>query len=115
MKVNRNLSQNRVAAYECSIFGSAVQRGKWVTGWYGGFHEERLKEELMPKLTEYVHMGLASYPILLVSYLLESQTDVSIEGPLVRDVKFRPRRRRTLHQNEVIVHSEAEYQVISRT
>ena len=70
LQIGRNLSEHRIAAYECTVEGSAIKKGKWVVAWYGMFHEQRLKEEIVPKLTEYASQG-ASYPFLINSYMLE--------------------------------------------
>ena len=95
LQIGRSLSEHRVAAYECAADTSAVTKGKWVAGWYGMFSEDRLTEEILPKLSEYVQQSLASYQILIASHMLEGKTDVGIEGnpkqALARDVKFRPR------------------------
>ena len=50
---SRNLSEYRVAAYECTVSGSSVNKGKRVVTWYGMFDEERLKQEIMPMLAAY--------------------------------------------------------------
>lgn len=70
LQIGRNLSEHRIAAYECIVGALAVSKGKWVVGWYGTFDKKRLKEELMPKLADYVQLSSASYPILIVSYTL---------------------------------------------
>ena len=108
LQIGRNLSKYRIAAYECTIDGSAVKKGKWVLGWYRMFHEERLKQELMPKLAEYAGQG-ASYPFLITSYLLESKADVLLG---TKDVKFRPRPRQTANQNEAVVYSRNRYKLL---
>lgn len=115
LQIGRNLSEHRIAAHECIASGSTPNKSKQVVGWYGMFHEERLKQEIMPKLTEYVRKG-ASYPFLITSYRLESKTDAWIEKPgkrgQVRDVKFRPRRRREAAQKEAVVYSETRYELL---
>ena len=96
LQIGRNLSEHRIGAYECTVAGQEVTRGKWVVGWYGMCDERRLKEEIFPKLSEYASQG-ASYPFLITSYVLESKTDVRIDTDSQRakpkDVNFRPRRR----------------------
>ena len=116
LQIGRNLSEHRITAYECTVEGSAVKKKKGgVAGWYGMFDEQRLKEKIVPKLTEYASQG-ASYPFLITSYMFEGKTDVGIEGnpkqARARDVKFRPRRRRTAHQNEAVVYSATRYQLL---
>ena len=114
LQVGRNLSDHRIGAYQCTVDGSVVSKGKWVVGWYGMFSEERLRAELIPKLSEYVQQAIATYPILLTTYMLESKSDVWIaghpKGARAGDVKFRPRQQRTSQQDEVIVHSATKYQ-----
>jgi hypothetical protein len=116
IQIGRNLSEHRLGAYECIAEGSTVRKGTWVAGWYGTFSEDRLREEIMPKLSEYVQQSLASYPILITSYMLEAKTDACIDGDTEkakeRDVKFRPRRRRMSQQYEAIVHSKTRYQLL---
>ncbi len=115
LQIGRNLSEHRIAAYECTVDASAVTKGKRVAGWYGMFHEEQLKQEFMPKLAEYADQG-RSYPFLITSYKLEGKTDTWIETPgkrgRARDVKFRPRRQRTAHQSEAVVYSRTRYQLL---
>ena len=107
LQIGRNLSQYRVSAYECSVEGSAVNKGKRLTGWYGMFHEQRLIQEIAPKLAEYASQG-ASYPFLITSHLLEGKADLSIKG----DVKFKPRRPRSVQQNEAVVYSSTRYELL---
>lgn len=116
LQIGQNLPEHRLGAYECIAEGSTVRKGKWVAGWYGTFSEDRLREEILPKLSEYVQQSLASYPIVITSYMLEDKTDVWIDGNTkkakARDVKFRPRRRRTSQQYEAIVHSNTRFQLL---
>ena len=115
LQIGRNLSEHRIGAYECTVAGPAVKRGKWVVGWYGMCDERRLKEEIFPKLSEYANQG-ACYPFLITSYMLESKTDVWIEThgqkAKAKDVNFRPRRRRTAQQTEAVAYSATSYELL---
>ena len=110
-----NLSEHRLAAYECIVNGSAVKQGKRVAGWYRMFDEERLKLEIMPKLAEYAKEG-RPYPFLVTSYMLEGKTDVLVEWSATRrrvvGAKFRPRQQRTNHRNEAVVYSATDYRLL---
>ncbi|PKB72884.1 MAG: hypothetical protein BZY75_04645 [SAR202 cluster bacterium Io17-Chloro-G7] len=79
------------------------------------FDEQRLTQEIIPKLSEYTTQD-ASYPFLVTSYMLESKTDVSIEMSVNQEhtgnVKFKPRRRRTVQQNEAVIYSVTRYRLL---
>ena len=111
----RKLSEHRIAAYKCTVEGSSPKKGKRVAGWYGMFDEKKLTQEIIPKLAEYAGQD-ATYPFLVTSYMLESKTDVSVETPEkqghARDVKFRPRRRRTAQENEAVVYSPTRQELL---
>ena len=111
----RKLSEHRISAYECCVEGSAVMKGKRVTAWYGMFDELRLIHDIVPKLSEYARHG-ASYPFVVTSHTLEGKTDVWVVPPgqqdQARDVKFRPRRRRTAQQNKAVVYSPTRYELL---
>ncbi len=67
LQIGRNLSEHRIAAYECTVEGSVLEKhGEQVAGWYGMFDDQRLRQEIVPKLTEYASHG-ASYPFLITS------------------------------------------------
>jgi hypothetical protein len=115
MRIARNISEYRVAAYECAAESSGIVKGKRIAGWYGMFDEARLRTELVPKLAEYV-IHDASYPFLITSYRLVGKTDFRVEpdrhGRHRDDVKFTPRRRSTPHQYEAVVHSGNSYELL---
>jgi len=117
-KVGRKYSTDRVSAYECELDapGNPVRKLRHVVGWYGMFHEERLRVEFMPKLAEYAHKG-RRYPFLLTERRLADKTDVRLlyHPPRRRpDIEFTPRRAdaRFVERWLAVVLSEADYRLL---
>ena len=101
---------DRVAAYQCVENAVGIAKGKRVTGWYRTFNEDLLKSEFIPKVSEYVALEEASFPILITSYQLESKTNVRLES--ARGVKFDRRRRKSTEKYEAVIRSAADYMLL---
>ena len=110
LRIQRNIPVDRVAAYQCVEDAVGIAKGKRVTGWYRTFSEDRLKSEFIPKVSEYVALEEASFPILITSYLLEPKTNVRIES--ARGVKFGRRSRKFPEKYEAVIRSAADYTLL---
>lgn len=93
-----------------------VIKGERVFGWYGEFYEERLKEEIMPKLHEKVQLGAYAYPFLITSYSLVDATEIYIKDDTKpvrkQDVKVRPRTRTNGQQDRAIIFSKTQHRML---
>jgi len=117
IEVGRNLSRDRISAYECEMraSGELVKR-KYVTGWYGIFTVERLKSELTPKLAEWAVQGLA-YPFLITSHQLKDKTTIHITPPPEKrarssDIRFSPRQQSSPQTWLAVVLSATEFKLL---
>ena len=122
--VGRTHSTWRIGAYECEVDLSRnpvriVSRPKTkqpVAGWYKIFTLNRLQQEIMPKLKEYVDQGNI-YPFLIVTYQLENKSKVTLpedksRKATTKDIKFSPRERRSRPEWVAVVYSESEYKIL---
>jgi hypothetical protein len=118
IQIGRNLSGNRVSAYECEILPSkALVQHKYVRGWYGIFSVDRLKDEIMPKLHEYIGNGY-SYPFLITSHMLQNKTTAFIDAPQLKkakasDVKFSRRKQCTPSTQHAVIFSSTDFMLLS--
>jgi hypothetical protein len=120
--VGRPYSTWRISAYECDVdlSGNPKKQGKYVVGWYGVFTPDRLRQEIMPKLSEYAAQENA-YPFLIVSYQLENKSKVALPDYKSRkitrasDIKFSHRQRRSIPKWEAVVYSATECKILPDT
>jgi hypothetical protein len=108
--IGRPYSNWRIRAYECEVDVSdkVVKKGKSVTGWYGLFTEDKLKNEIIPKLSEYAAQGNV-YPFLIVSYRLENKANV-----IMPEGKPLPRRQISPIDWVAIVYPSSKYKILSK-
>lgn len=119
IKVSRNIPRGRISAYECEldVFGKPIGRGRYVTGWYGVFTVERLRNELMPKLAEYAAQGWP-YPFLITCHELEGESTVTIapkHGKLratASEIKFSRRQRKSAQTCLAVIVSVTEFSLL---
>lgn len=115
IQVSRNIPRGRISAYECEldVFRKPIERGRYVTGWYGVFSVERLRNELMPKLAEYAAQGW-SYPFLITCHELEGESTatIALKPSKVRatasQIKFSRRRQKSAQTCLAVVVSVTE-------
>lgn len=117
--IGRPYSIYRINAYECEVDHSnnPIKQGKYVVGWYGMFTPDRLKNEIMPKLSEYAAQE-NTYPFLIVTYQLQDKSKVIL--PLNKpnksikssDIKFSRRSKRSLPKLVAVVYSAKECKVL---
>lgn len=122
-RVPRNLSPDRLNAYECQLDASGKPiKGRYVKcgGWYGTFTVERLRDELMPKLAQHAAHGVWSYPFLITYHLLEVQATVHISHSQIdhtgkargEDIKITPRPPRSAQTWHAVVLSPTEFKLL---
>ncbi len=118
IKIGRKYPEWRISAYECEFDSSGIsyklgETGKpaYVLGRYGWFNEDRLQEEIIPKLSEYVEAREAQYPFLITQHRLERETTAHITS--LKGVKFDPRKPATGHSWCAVVLSRTEYKLLS--
>jgi len=117
--VGRPYSTWRTSAYECEVdlSGNPVKQGKYVVGWYGAFTPNKLRQEIMPKLSQYAAQENI-YPFLIVSYQLENKSKVTLPVDKSRkitrasDIKFSRRQRRSLSKWVAVVYSATECKIL---
>jgi hypothetical protein len=117
-KIGRKYSADRVRAYECELdsSGKPVRKLRYVTSWYRMFHEERLRTQFLPKLTDSARKG-RRYPFLLTQGSLMDKTDVSFRHHPPRtasDIRFAPRKADTRFGETwlAVVLSETQYRLL---
>ena len=110
MRTQRNIPVDRVAAYQCVEDAVDIAKGKRITGWYHTFSEDRLIAEFIPKVSQYVALEEASFPILITSYQLEPKTDAKEE--IDKRVKFDRRSRKSPEKYEAVIRSAADYMLL---
>lgn len=118
----RHLTRQRIGVYECSLDASGIPfRGHVLDREYdkGGFSEELLKNKWMPSLASKCNMKGWAYPLLVTSYVLKKNTDVTFIKPPNRkatskDVtKILPRKREGPEKREAVILSATEYKLLS--
>ena len=117
LQVERNLSRWRISAYECEInqSGNPIKRPGCIAGWYGEFRPDRLENEIIPKLAEYVAQGRL-YPFLITSHQLEKEATVHFMKEKIRrasDMKFSRRQRKSKQTPVAVVFSETQFKTLS--
>jgi len=119
IKLGRPYPSLRIGAYECDLDrgGDPTKKSGQIAGWYGTFTPDRLQEEIMPKLAEYVAQG-RHYPFLIVTYQLENKAkvglrkDVQAKKVKASDIRFSQRRRESALRPTAIVSSASEYRLL---
>jgi hypothetical protein len=116
--IGRKYSDKRISAYECSLDVSGnLRQGSYITGWYGMFNEQRLRNELIPDIERlWIPKGKA-YPLLITSHLLEKGTQLFIKVPIGRkagckDATFNRRQRKSPDKWVAVVLSPTEYKLL---
>ena len=119
IKLGRPYPSLRIGAHECDLDqgGDPTKKSRQIAGWYGTFTPDRLQEEIMPKLAEYVAQG-RHYPFLIVTYQLENKAKVGlhegVEAKKVKasDIRFSRRRRESALRLTAVVSSASEYRLL---
>lgn len=112
--------QWRTGAYECELdaFRNPVSKGNYVLGRYGMFTTEKVKKEIMCKLSEYADQG-KNYPFLITTYRLEKKAKVTVpEKPAKeiapKDVTKFPRQKVPVTEEWLaVVYSSTDYKFLS--
>ena len=110
MRTQRNIPVDRVAAYQCVEDAVGIAKGKRVTGWYRTFSEGRLISDFIPRVSQYVALEEASFPILITSYQLEPKTNVKEDS--ARGVKFDRRSRKSPEKYEAVIRFATDYMLL---
>jgi hypothetical protein len=116
----RNLSKWRVSAYTCTISPSNIpikNKGKaYITGWYDKFSENRLNNEIVPKLNEYVENKMADYPILITEHTLEKEATAILSkmgsSKKLNHLEWERRPKATEQRICAVVLSSKEYRIL---
>ncbi len=116
-EASRNIPRDRISVYECKLNMSGQPgRGKYVTGWYGGFTSEMLRIEIMPSLAILEAKGWL-YPFLITSHRLKEKTKVySPEKGEIRrgsDLDFDRREPESPKTDVAVVFSPTEFKLLS--
>jgi hypothetical protein len=119
IQVSRNIPRGRISAYECEldVFKKPIRQGRYVTGWYGVFTVERLRNELMPKLAEYAAQGW-SYPFLITCHELEDKSTATIAPKpsklrtTASEIRFSHRRRKSAQTCLAVVMSVTDFSLL---
>ena len=115
-----HLPRKRIGVYKCSFDTSGkLLPGDVLIREYdkGGFSEDLLKNKWMPDLASKCKTKGWSYPMLITSYLLEEEIDVTIRKlsnrkATSKDAKFRPRRRITPEKRVAVVLLPTKYKLL---
>lgn len=115
--IQRNIPAGVITAFECKILPSEqIIPDRRVVSWKGTFSEERLREQIIPKLAQYAEQDW-NFPFLIITHQLQKTTAAHFKRPITgraksTDIRIDHRKRNTEQIQVAIIQSRTQFKLL---